>query len=260
MTPADQALLDALPALAFHAALVFCRMGAAVMLLPGLGEMEVPANLRLSLAVLLVFALTPALAPTLPALPTEVGPLALLVLAEVLVGLWIGLLARFLAMALAQAGQVIALMIGLASPLQGDQVLGGTVTAPARLLSLATASLFLATGLFEVPLRALATSYAVLPAGSGLPAGPAAEALATAAAALLLVAMQIAAPFVAAAVLFNVALGLVSRLAPQAQVFVVAAPVQIIGGFLLMMVLLPSMLAAWWRATGEGLARIPGAG
>jgi flagellar biosynthetic protein FliR len=163
-------------------------------------------------------------------------------------------------MALAQAGQVIALMIGLASPLQGDQVLGAAVTAPARLLGLATASLFLATGLYEVPLRALASSYAVLPAGPGLPAGPAAELLAAAVSALLLVAMQIAAPFVAAAVLFNVALGLVSRLAPQAQVFVVAAPAQILGGFLLLMVLLPSLLAAWWRATGEGLARIPGAG
>lgn len=260
MSVADQALLDTLPALAFHAVLVFCRMGAAVMLLPGLGEMEVPATLRLALAVLLVFALTPVLAPALPALPTEVGPLTLLVAGEVVIGLWIGLVARFLAMALAQAGQVIALMIGLASPLQGDQLLGGTVTAPARLLGLATASLFLATGLFEVPLRALASSYAVLPAGPGLPAGPAAEALASAAAALLLVAMQIAAPFVAAAVLFNVALGLVSRLAPQAQVFVIAAPAQILGGFLLLMVLLPSMLAAWWRWSGENLARLPGAG
>jgi flagellar biosynthetic protein FliR len=260
VTAADQALLDALPALAFHAMLVLARMGAAVMLLPGLGEMEVPATLRLSLAVLIVFALTPGLAPMLPALPAEVAPLAALVAGEVLIGLWIGLLARFLAMALAQAGQVVALMIGLASPLQGDQLMGGTVTAPARLLGLATASLFLATGLYEVPLRALASSYAVLPAGGGLPAGPAAEALAGAAAALLLVAMQLAAPFVAAAVLFNAALGLLSRLAPQAQAFVIAAPAQILGGFLLMMVLLPSMLAAWWRATGEGLARLPGAG
>lgn len=260
MSPGDEALLAALPALAFHAVLVFCRMGAAVMLLPGLGEMEIPPTLRLSLGLLVALALLPALAPGLPPMPAEVGPLALLVAGELLVGLWIGLLARFLALALAQAGQVIALMIGLASPLQGDQLQGATVTAPARLLGLATASLFLATGLYEVPLRALAASYAVLPVGGGLPAGPAAEALAGAAAALLLVAMQLAAPFVAAAILFNAALGLMARLAPQAQVFVVAAPAQILGGFLLLMVLLPSLLAAWWRATGEGLARLPGAG
>jgi flagellar biosynthetic protein FliR len=258
--PADLALLQALPALAFHAALVFCRMAAAVMLLPGLGEAEVPATLRLSLAVLLVFTLTPTLAPTLPDLPAEVAPLALLVAQEVLVGLWIGLLARMIALALAQAGQVIALMMGIASPLQGDAMLGAAATAPARLLGLATAALFLVTGLYEVPLRALVGSYAVLPAGAALSAGGAAEAVARGASGLALVAMQLAAPFVVAAIFFNAAVGLVARLAPQAQVFVIAAPAQILGGFLLLMVLLPVILGSWWRATGEALSRLPGAG
>ena len=262
MTPslalADAALLEALPGLAFHAVLLLCRLGAAAMLLPGLGEAEVPATLRLTLALGLVLVLLPVLAPGLPAMPGDVAGLARVILIETVIGLWIGLLARFLAMALAQAGQVVALLIGLASPLQGDMVLGASATALARMFALATAALVLATGLYEIPLRALVESYAVLPAGQGLPAGAAAETLARKAADSLALAMQLAAPFVLAAILFNAGLGLIARLAPQAQVFVVAAPVQILGGFLLIILLLPAILAVWQGAMTQGFLRLPG--
>jgi flagellar biosynthetic protein FliR len=255
---ADAALLEALPGLAFHAVLLLCRLGAAAMLLPGLGEAEVPATLRLTLALGLVLVLLPVLAPGLPAMPGDVAGLARVILIETGIGLWIGLLARFLAMALAQAGQVVALLIGLASPLQGDMVLGASATALARMFALATAALVLATGLYEIPLRALVESYAVLPAGQGLPAGAAAETLARKAADSLALAMQLAAPFVLAAILFNAGLGLIARLAPQAQVFVVAAPVQILGGFLLIILLLPAILAVWQGAMTQGFLRLPG--
>ncbi len=255
---ADAALLEALPGLAFHAVLLLCRLGAAAMLLPGLGEAEVPATLRLTLAVALVLVLLPVLSPGLPAMPGEVAELARLVATEIGIGLWIGLLARFLAMALAQAGQVVALLIGLASPLQGDMVLGASATALARMFALATAALILATGLYELPLRALVESYAVLPAGIGLPAGAAAETLARKAADSLALALQLAAPFVLAAILFNAGLGLIARLAPQAQVFVVAAPVQILGGFLLILLLLPAILAVWQGSMAQGFQRLPG--
>jgi flagellar biosynthetic protein FliR len=258
VTPADAALLEALPGLAFHAVLLLCRLGAAAMLLPGLGEAEVPATLRLALALGLVLVLLPVVSPGLPAMPGDVPGLAFLLLAEIGIGLWIGLLARFLAMALAQAGQVVALLIGLASPLQGDMVLGASATALARMFALATAALVLATGLYEIPLRALVESYAVLPAGMGLPGGAAAETLARKAADSLALALQLAAPFVLAAILFNAGLGLIARLAPQAQVFVVAAPVQILGGFLLIILLLPAILAVWQGAMVQGFQRLPG--
>ncbi|MDB5412879.1 MAG: flagellar biosynthetic protein FliR [Rubritepida sp.] len=259
IAPADAALLASLPALAFHAALILCRMGAAVMLLPGLGEAEVPATLRMALALGLVLALLPVLSPGLPALPAEVPGLLLLVAGEVLIGLWIGLLARILVIALALAGQVVSLMIGLSSTLQGDMVLGSSATALARLFSLATAALMLSTGLYEVPLRALAESYSVLPAGGGLPTGAAAEAVARKAGESMSLAMQLAAPFVLASIFLNAGLGLVARLAPQAQIFVLAAPVQILGGLLLLILLLPNMLDLWSRGMIQSFLSLPGA-
>ena len=74
----------------------------------------------------------------------------------------------------------------------------------------------------------------------------------------LALGMRLAAPFVLAAILLNAGLGLVARLAPQAQIFVVAAPVQILGGFLLLMLLLPRMLDLWAHGMAQGFLRLPG--
>jgi flagellar biosynthetic protein FliR len=73
-------------------------------------------------------------------------------------------------------------------------------------------------------------------------------------------AMQLAGPFVLATILFNGALGLLARLAPQSQVFVVATPVQVLGGFALLGLLLPMLLGFWGRGMEAGFLRLPGLG
>lgn len=249
---------EALAPLAFHAVLVLARIGGAVMLLPGLGEAEVPATIRLLVVLALVALLLPGQAPMLPPLPEAPAELLRLVLLETAIGLWIGLLARLLVLALSQAGQVIGLMIGLASPLQGDLLFGAQGVALSRLLALLGAALVMGSGLYAVPLRALAESYAVLPPGAPLAAGPVAEAVAAAAGESLALALRLAGPFVLLAVLGNLAFALLGRVAPQVQVFVVAAPAQILLGLLLLAVLMPPLLAAWQEAAGTGLAALPG--
>jgi len=122
-------MIELLPALVFQAALVMARIGSALMLLPGIGEPDVPATIRLALAVTLVGLVLPGLAGTLPDLPPDVPTLLRLVVTEIAVGLWLGSLARLVTMALAQAGQVIATMIGLASPLQNDPSFGAQGSA-----------------------------------------------------------------------------------------------------------------------------------
>ena len=246
-------MLDQLPTVAFQAVLVLARMGGAVLLLPGLGEQDIPASIRLALLLALVALLLPVLAPGLPAVPEDMPEFLRLLALETGIGLWLGLLARLVALALAQAGQVMALMVGLASPLQTDPVFGSQATATGRLFSLMAATLVLSTGLYALPLRALAESYAVLPPGASLGFGAPAESVAQAVANSLALALRLAAPLVLAAVLGNFALGLLARLAPQVQVFAIAAPGQIICGLLLMGLLLPAMLAVWLAAAGEAL-------
>ena len=257
--PTDQALLDSLAPLAFHAILVFARVGAAMMLLPGLGETEVPATIRLAIALTLVPLLLPLLSPGLPPVPEQPAELARLIVLETAAGLWLGGLARLILLAMAMAGQTIALMLGLSSVLTQDPALGQGGTALSRLFGMVAALLVLSTGLYALPLSAVVGSYAVLPAGDPLPAGVAAESLAAMGAESLALALRLAAPFVLAAVLFNLALGLLARLAPQVQVYFVAVPAQILGGLALLGLVAAPLLSAFATALADAFGRIPGA-
>jgi flagellar biosynthetic protein FliR len=258
--PTDQALLDALAPFAFHALLIFARVGAAAMLLPGLGEAEVPATVRLAIALAIVPLLLPLLSPGLPPVPEAPAELARLILLETFAGLWLGGLARILVLALAMAGQVVALMLGLSSVLTQDPALGQGGTVLSRLFGMMAAVLVLSTGLYALPLSALAGSYAVLPAGDPLPAGLAAEALAAMGGESLSLALRLAAPFVLAAVLFNLALGLLARLAPQVQVYFVAIPAQILGGLALLGLVAAPLVAVFAGVLSGAFAGLPGAG
>jgi flagellar biosynthetic protein FliR len=256
MTEAE--LVASLPVLTFQAALLFARVGAAAMLLPGLGEQEVSPQIRLALGIGMVPLLLPALAPNLPSAPDDAAEAVRLVVLEILIGVWLGGLARLVTLAFAIAGQVVALMLGLASALVPDAQLGGQSTATSRMFALLAIVLVLGTGLYMLPLRALAQSYAVLPAGAAWPAGDAAEAFTQAAGESFALALQLAAPFILGAMVLNVALGLLSRLAPQVQIYFVAIPGQILAGIALLALLLPAMVGAYAEAARVAFAALPG--
>lgn len=252
--------LAALPVLAFQAVLLLARLGAAAMVLPGLGEAEVPAQIRLGIGLALVVLLLPGLAPDLPAAPDAAAEALRLIAIEAVVGLWLGGLARLVAMAMAVAGQAIALLLGLAQALVPDPATGGQGTATARFLALAAAVVVLSTGLYAIPLRALAESYASFPAGAPFPAGPAAEAFAAAAGDSLALSLRLAAPFVVAAIVLNVALGLLARIAPQVQVYFIAVPGQVLVGLALLAAVLPPLLATFAEAARAAFLALPGLG
>ncbi len=78
----------------FVAALVFARVGAMVMTIPGLGDQPAPAQTRLAFALLLALVIAPIAAPHLGALPGTVGGMGGAIVKEVLIGLLIGAILR----------------------------------------------------------------------------------------------------------------------------------------------------------------------
>src|SRR5438309_9460646 len=105
-------LASFLPANAFAVMLVFARIGSALMLLPGFGELFVPQRYRLLLALLLSLMLAAVLARVLPALPVGVRGLVGVVVGEVVLGVFAGTLAGMLLVALDAAGSVVWLQVG----------------------------------------------------------------------------------------------------------------------------------------------------
>lgn len=250
-------LLAALPSLAFAAMLVVCRVGMVVMLLPGLAEIEAPAMLRVGLALGISALLLPHVAAAVPSTPDGAeGPR--MIIAELVTGTAIGWLARLPVLALAMAGAIISTLLGLSSVLQPDPALGGQSTALARLFGLAAPVLILASGLYTLPLSALARSYDLVGPGGVLPAGDTAEMFVRVAGGALALAVQLSAPFVVAGIVWQVAVGLLARVAPQLQAFTVAAPGQILGGLVLLGLLASRLLAAWESGLSASWSTLPG--
>lgn len=258
MTADDAAFLAALPGWAFAFVLVLTRISGAVMVMPGLGEAELPAPVKIGLSLALTALLLPGLAPLVPPVPGAPWRLAAMVGAELLTGLWLGWLARLLVSALPVAGQIISYMTGLSSVLVPDPTLGGSGTGIERLFGLASTVLILGTGLYALPLSGLAGSYRLVPPGALLPSGDVTEMVVRGVSESFALAVRLAAPFVLAAVVWQVALGLMTRLVPSLHVYFVAMPAQIIGGLALLALLGAALLGAWSEAVRAGYGQMAG--
>jgi len=258
VTGADAEALAGLPDLAFAFVLVLSRAGGVVALLPGLAETGVPAVVRAGLAGALALLLTPTVAPLVPAVPAAPALAARMLGGELLVGLWLGFLARVLVLALPMAGQILATLLGLSSVLQPDPELGPQTSALARLFALAAPVVVLASGLYALPLAALARSYALFAPGAVLPAGAVSEAVARAVTAGFGLALRLCAPALLASVVWSVAAGILARVAPRVQVYFLAMPAQILGGLAILAALSGAILFAWQDTVREGFGALPG--
>jgi flagellar biosynthetic protein FliR len=256
--PDAGALLATLPAWAFAFVLVMSRIGAAIAILPGLGEADPPVMVRVGLALGVTALLLPGIAPLIPAVPEAGAQAAFMVAAEVITGLWIGWLARILVLALPVAGQLIAYMLGVANVLQPDPDLGGMATPIERLFGMAATLAILVTGLYAVPLAALAGSYQLIPPGAMLPAADTTEVAVRAMAAAFALAVRLASPFLLVGIVWHVAVGLLARLVPRLQVYFVVMPGQIVGGIALLAVLATTLMTAWESSVRAGFADLPG--
>lgn len=256
----DLALLAGLPHFGWAFGLTLARIGGCVSVLPGLGETEMPAMVRAGIALGLTLLLTPLVAPLVPrdAEPESGLLAAAMVMAEAITGLWLGTLARLIALALPAAGQFASYMLGLANVLQPDPVLGAQATALGRMLGLAAPVLVLATGLYRLPLEALAGSYRLVPPGALLPSAEASPAIVAAVGSAFALALRLAAPFVLASIVWQAALALLARLIPRLQIYTLAMPGQILGGLALFAMLAGAMLAVWQDAMRAGFAALPG--
>ena len=214
----------------WQGALIFSRIGAVLLMLPGIGESYVSPRIRLSLALVVSLALWPVIAGALPALPASVGGMAGWIIREVIVGLMIGALLRSFLTALATAGEIVALQTTLAfaqtaNPMQVQP--GSTISA--FLMLLGTTMIF-ATNTHHLFVAGLVGSYELIrPAGPLMTGDFATLAIRTIGDAFML-GVQLSAPLLVFALIFNLASGLVGRVMPAFQVYFAAAPLSIILG------------------------------
>jgi flagellar biosynthetic protein FliR len=244
------------PKATIGALLLFCRVGACLMLAPGFSTGQIPARLRLFVALGVTLSLTPLLIDAIP--PEALGDDPIftfkVIAIELLVGGMIGMLARIFFLALETLAAGAAEMVGVSNPF-GMQLEPNEALPPlATLISLAALTIVFAADLHWELIRGLASSYDVIPVGVDFDARSALRQVADALGASFHLCLRIASPYVIYALIVNLAMALVNRLTPQIQIFYIATPFVIAGGLAILYFTIKPAIEAFLIGFGAWLS------
>lgn len=225
----------------------FVRVLALFSALPVLGQRMVPVRVRVGMAALIVLAAQASL-PPMPAVALD-SPLAfLLVLQNVLIGLTLGFAVRIVFAAVEFAGELIGLQMGLNFAGFFDPASGGQATASSRFFGTIVALLFIVINGHLLVVAAVVQSFHAFPVGPEPLALLRTLAPQAWGSEIFALGLWIALPLVAMLLFVNLVLGLISRVAPQINVFAIGFPVTLGVGLLGILLTLPMMQAPFTMA------------
>jgi flagellar biosynthesis protein FliR len=226
--------------------LIFCRLGAAIMMLPGFGEAYVSPRVRLMLALMFSLILVPMI-HTLPAIPTTIFGLVTLIVGEIAIGLFMGGLSRLLISAMHMAGMIIAFQSGLASVLVQDVTqTQSQASALGNFLSVSALIVLFSLDLHHLMLRGLANSYTLFLPGQFPIIGDFAEHASQMLNRAFIMAMQLAAPHLVIGIILNLGAGILARLIPNIHIFFILLAPQIVLSFFVLMISF-STIMLWYE-------------
>ncbi|WP_461210620.1 flagellar biosynthetic protein FliR [Desulfocurvus sp. DL9XJH121] len=229
------------PATMMSFLLTLFRVSIILFLLPFFGGNAIPNTVKASLCIVLSWAVWPHLSFPGSLMPSHPFQLALMLMGELVMGLMLMLVVRFLFAAVQMGGQVIGFMMGFSMINVVDPLTGTSVVITSHFLYMTTLLTFLSLGGHLYLLQGLADSFALVPPG-GLFLNPEMCAdLVRFAGQIYVLAIKISAPVMGAIFLVDLALALVGRAAPQMHVLILGFPVKITVGFFFLGILFTTL-------------------
>jgi flagellar biosynthetic protein FliR len=229
----------------YAAGLIFARIGAMVMLIPGIGETSVPPRVRLSFALLLSLMLYPVVSGTLQPVPPNTAGVVGGVLKEIITGLMIGTILRMFVSSLAVTGEIISMQTTLSFAQTANPMQAAPSTSLGTLLGTIGVLLVMTTDLHHMFLSAIVNSYHVFPVVKPLNTADAAQLAIQTVGKSFALGLQLSAPVVVFSLVFNIATGLVGRVMPQFQIFFVATPLMVLFGLSIFALSLGAVGTVW---------------
>ena len=248
------------PGAASALVLVALRVGGLLLVAPMWSAKTVPMRLRSAALVLFAVLLLPTALASAPAGGVAITPATFL--SETLIGFAIGFAGAVIIAGAEAAGEMLTLSMGLSGAAILDPTSGARVMVLGQFMQLFALTLLLTMGGHLLMLEALADTFRVLPLGGAIAMGEGMRALAGTASTIFAAAIRFAAPVLGAVMLANVALGVLSRAAPQLNIFSVAFPLQIGIGLLVLGLTLSVIAGAigqWPALFATGVDRTVGA-
>jgi flagellar biosynthetic protein FliR len=233
--------------------LTFTRMGTAIMIMPGLGDSFVPERIRLHIALGISFVLFPLAVPYMPnPMPGTIGLLSLVAM-EFIIGVFFGTVARIFMMALDTAGMVISISSSLSNAQMFNPSLATQGSLMGAFLSVTGVVFLFVTDLYHLLIGGLVQSYKLFPVGAVPQSGDMADLIARVVSKSFMIGIQIGAPFLVLTLVMYIGMGVLSRLMPQMQVFMIGLPVQILVSLVILMMMLSAGYLFWAREFEAGM-------
>jgi flagellar biosynthetic protein FliR len=215
--------------------LIVARTSALVAVVPVVGHVSVPVQVKAGLAVFLGAVLFPGVAAQAPAVDLGLIPLALVALREAGVGLVMGFATSLLILAVQSAGELSGFELGFSTATLFDPDQGQSRTLLAEAFGLTALLLFVLLNGHHFALHSVALSYDVIPLGTGTAGEHAQTTMVRLTGQVVAIAVKLAAPVIVAGFLVNLAMAVLARVSPQMNVFFLSFPIKIGVGLAVLM-------------------------
>lgn len=217
------------------------RISAMIAVAPVFGARTIPTNIKLVLSVVLTLVIMPVI-PTPPVVDPLSGAAVLITLNQILIGAAMGLALQLLFAMFIIGGQIIAFQMGLGFASMVDPGSGTQVPVVSQFYVILLTLTFLALNGHLIFINVVADSFLSLPIGVNSLSQDGLWMLISWGSTMYSGAVQIALPAIASLLLFNLTFGIVTRSAPQFNIFSIGFPVTMVAGFFIMMSTLPNFL------------------
>ena len=215
----------------------FARVTGLLLVAPIIGSAYIPVTIKILVAVVITIFIVP-----LVQMPTNVDPLSLfglvILVQQILIGIVIGMIIQIVFNAITIAGENIAMTMGLGFAHMTDPVNGVTIPVISQLLTVIASLYFLALNGHIALINMLVNSFEILPFAE-LYSTSNLIAVAEWGSRMFIGAVLISIPAVTALLVVNIAMGLMTRVAPQMNIFSVGFPLTMMLGFIFVMISIP---------------------
>ncbi|WP_333898304.1 flagellar biosynthetic protein FliR [Agrobacterium pusense] len=216
--------------------LAICRIGACFMTMPGFSSSRISPQIRMLLCVAVSMALLPVLWDTIyPKISgANQGTVVGLIATEIVIGAMYGLIARFYTLGFQFAGALIGASVGLSAPGGADVIEDAQENQISNFITFGGLLVLFMLDFHHIVLKALVDSYTATPVGALISGQKMLITLTDTLRASFSIMLRLASPFVIYGLMFNVAVGLINKLAPQIPVYFISTPFVLAGGIFML--------------------------
>ncbi len=220
--------LPAIPVTQFQLFLLcLARVLALVGAIPVFSSRQAPVPVKIGLGFTTALLLFPLMAPHIPHIPFSMGHYGLMLLNEIILGLLLGLIARLVFTAVSFGGTIIGYQMGFAAANIFDPQTSQQLSLMSQFQNVLAILIFLALDIHHLFFEALVQSYTLLPPGTLHLGSSSTELLMHLASRMFLLGVKFSAPVLALLLISNLVLGVLARVFPQLNVFMLSFPLNI---------------------------------